>query len=715
MSIKHYLSIILVIPFLLASTRSADGKVSQPDASLAQAYITAVYQTGNLEEPTFTPIWTEGARSSATAAAPTVTETPVVIETPTATASPADPVPSPTPVPALTPTPTPLPLRLDVVEPLSLNQTTGGTITLLGEGFEEGLVVRLVGYGLLDSSCISSSIVHAEVPAGTTAGAYSIQVILTDGRQTNLEAALTILEPTDPVEPLPSPTPTPDMRQPALIVCGQTASLDKIKPGDEFSLTVTICNAGGLGIRDGMLSFEGLGFLTIGDKAHRFGEISPAGASSFTQLIRVPASAGPGMLAIEIVIQANDENGVLHSFKGSAMIEISAPATSPGEGSPPQAPRLVVVATETTPGIVTTSQPFELLLKVKNLGGRANQVMFKAVPDVVAGPVKGTESAYFDSIPAGAEVTVNLPLALWSQVQPGYYEISISVEYSISSGQPGSQEIKGGLEVLADASQRARVVVLSYHVKPDFVSQGDRLELVIQVFNVGGKKANQVAINLGGSPEGLKPFSPAGSGNLRYLPGLEPGETAEVSYSLIVDGKAEARAYNLAVDFSYEGDGEAVYSETQVISLLVQNRAIFRTGFYREVSFGTVGQQLRLPIELVNLSPARFNVANVVVSCRQIDFSIREAFAGKMESGGVFSLDATGIPQQGGQALIEITINYLDDFNQPQSTTQTLELEIREQSLSYNPVKEQQSETPPKEDFWQMLVRFLRGLFGLGS
>jgi hypothetical protein len=670
---------------------------------LSGSVMTAYGQDG-VEEPGVTP--TEAPTGTPTSL-PTSTPTPLPTITPT-------PVLTLTPTPTLPPQPTPtlIPLGLNSVEPASVIREEGGVITVLGTGFAEGIAVRLVGYGLLDTTCANPNMARAVVPAGVPDGVYALQVTRMDGETAVLDAALTVTASIVSPTPLPEPTSTPDFRLPALLVCGVSTSSSSIRPGDEFSVNLVICNAGGLGVKDGMVLIDSQSLIPVGDNGHGFGEIPPGGSITTVQRLRVPASAAPGIALVEVNMQVNDLRGVLHTFQGSTPVEIAAKPVPVGGGGTQQ-PRFSILSVETNPADLSPGSHFDISFRLMNTGGKASQVIFKAVPDTVFAQVKGSESVLVESLPAGEEVVVHLPLSIRNHVQVGYYEMTLSVDYG--GGQPGSIELKHGLEITADTSIRPRLVVLEYRVEPGFVSQGDRLEMTLVVANLGGAPANQVMINLGGTPDRLRPFSPVNSGNVRYLPGLEPGKSAQVTFTLLVDGRAEARAYNLGVELTCGGGQEDQFKEEQVISLLVQNRPFFQAGFYREVNFGIVGQQVRLPVEIANLSPARFNVLSVALTSHQIDFNNGEVFVGKMESGSVFSMDTTGVPRQAGRAVIEITINYLDDFNQPQSVVKTLALEVNERNMPQAPVKEQPVEITVPENFWQAVLRFIRGLFGLGS
>ena len=94
---------------------------------------------------------------------------------------------------------------------------------------------------------------------------------------------------------------------------------------------------------------------------------------------------------------------------------------------------------------------------------------------------------------------------------------------------------------------------------------------------------------------------------------------------------------------------------------------------------------------------------------------------GALDPGGYFTLDAIVIPDQPGPLQLVVTVDYTDDFNQPQVITQTLNVEVMEGG----PVVGHGGEGPgvpgdggppsAPETFLQKVWRFILGLLGLDS
>ncbi|RME35368.1 MAG: hypothetical protein D6793_07375, partial [Thermoflexia bacterium] len=95
-------------------------------------------------------------------------------------------------------------LALTGAEPRTLLSTTGGTLSIYGSGFTTATVVRLVGYGLLDTTFVHPGALRAVVPPGVPPGVYTLEVS-ESGYSATLPAALTIVAPTA----VPTPTPVP--------------------------------------------------------------------------------------------------------------------------------------------------------------------------------------------------------------------------------------------------------------------------------------------------------------------------------------------------------------------------------------------------------------------------------------------------------------------------------------------------------------------------
>ena len=134
---------------------------------------------------------------------------------------------------------------------------------------------------------------------------------------------------------------------------------------------------------------------------------------------------------------------------------------------------------------------------------------------------------------------------------------------------------------------------------------------------------------------------------------------------------------------------------------------------------GLVGQPLDLPIEVVNIGRSLVNISTISLSSSALSFENGSAYIGPLDGGTSGSLDGLAIPNEGGDVDVVVTVNYLDDFNQPQTFVQTLTVNVEEpfvpdEETAVSP-SDASEETPEDEGFLGTLWRFVRGMLGLGS
>ena len=131
-------------------------------------------------------------------------------------------------------------------------------LSVLGTNFTDGAQVRLIGFGLLQTTYINSGALTAVLPAILPPGTYDVQVMDPLGGNAKSPDQLTVvppvptpvptmepLPPTD-IPPTPEPTepPTPVPGQPSLVVRNFSAEPATIAPGDTATLRFDVYNQG---------------------------------------------------------------------------------------------------------------------------------------------------------------------------------------------------------------------------------------------------------------------------------------------------------------------------------------------------------------------------------------------------------------------------------------------------------------------------------------
>jgi len=202
---------------------------------------------------------------------------------------------------------------------------------------------------------------------------------------------------------------------------------------------------------------------------------------------------------------------------------------------------------------------------------------------------------------------------------------------------------------------------------------------------------------------------------------LPVGGALTADQNLIVNVSTNPGAYPLKISFTYVDDKNTIFTDDQVITLLVYGPPKLEISFYRDPGAFPAGMPNMLPLQLVNLGRKSALLGNMKVTGEGADFSNNVILIGNLDAGGFFPLDATVIPYQVGALDLTITVSYTDDFNQTQQFVQNLSLEVIEAPIEGpgfegEPGTEGGVEPPAApESFWQKVVRFFRGLIGLDS
>lgn len=528
--------------------------------------------------------------------------TPTMTITPTATVTVA---------PSSTPPPTAVPIVLTAIEPGRMSTETGGTLTVYGGGFTPGSVIRVVSFGVLQTTYVNNEVLTGILPPGLPLGRYNIQVGLgaQDGPNAVLEGALEIFGPT----PTPAPTNTP---------------------------------------------------IPTATTAYVFGQ-----------------------------------------------------------------PQLAIQAARTSPASLTPGQPFELTLALANLGNwTAIDIELALQSSDLAIPASGSSVQILPRIGVEEVITTTLSLVLRDGVAAGPQNLGFNINFFDINGRAYSTQPTVGLNVGQGATAtptpgpaEPRLVLTTYEVDPASLQPGTRFDLKLLITNVGDETAEDVLLTLGGSGGAqLKPFALVNSGNVRFIEELAADEMMELVVTMLVDGTAVSGVYNLPLDFSY---GNSARVDAQVVNLLVEKAPQLQVGFYRATGPGFVGQPLDLPVEVVNISRSLLNVSTLTISSPGLTVENNAIYIGPLDGGTSGSLDGVIVPEAGGPLDIIVSVNYLDDFNQPQIFEDTLTIQV--EGLDEPPeltedgeVVEIDGETavpPEEESFGQLLWRFIRGLLGLGS
>ncbi len=448
----------------------------------------------------------------------------------------------------------------------------------------------------------------------------------------------------------------------------------------------------------------------------------------------------------------------------SSQSSLAAPSRqTPDTPSPPPAPTntpsaydrpfIVLLAYRAGSYSVTPGQEFDLAFRLGNPGGQTafNVVATFATGDFVPRGNGGVVAAGI--IGAGASTWYSQPLTASPSLMAGKLgTIQLSVSYTNSAGDPYSEVFTLSLPIgsaprpagpvptrTPTPGPRPQLLIRAYHTDIDLLTPGARFRLDLEVHNLGGTTARRITMILGGGSSSggaagtpgaggdgglsgasgdFSRFAPVGSSNVQFLGDLPAQQSLLVSQDLIVNGTTEPGAYTIRVTFAYGDERGSNLTDDQVITLLVLSPPLLDISFYRPLDPAFAGQPVVLPVQIVNLGRKSVILGRMEVTAQGAEMTNNSMLVGYLDPGGYFTLDATALPTEPGPLQVRVTVNYLDDFNQPQSVEQSLLVEVMEPPTppeGEGEVIPGGGEPLPPETFWQILVRAFLGFLGLDS
>lgn len=485
------------------------------------------------------------------------------------------------------------------------------------------------------------------------------------------------------------------------------------------------------------------------------GALSTSRVSNTVLTVVVPAGIAPGTYGMS-VINANSE--VPPIVKANVLTVTGATSTPAATAF--VRPLLTVQSYGASSATITpgTDLDFEMTFLNSGQSGATNIVVTFPVGDFTPRVTGGVRSVR--NLGPGESEKVYQPLtANKSMAGNSTASLVVSVAYTDANGQsytetftlsfPVTPPSSGGVSATSTPTPtptqrvvlRPQLLITAYATDVELLVPGTRFTLLLSIQNLGAADARRITMIAGGGTAGggsggdgtptgpggvsgsggdFSKFAPIDSSNVQSLGDLAVGETFSAEQTFVVNATTTAGAYPMEFSFIYTAENGS-YTDDQVITLLVYELPQVDMSLYRDPGPFFQFQPNLLPVQIVNLGRKTSVLGNmrVTASSGGVTFANNIILVGNLDPGGFFTLDATVIPELPGPLELQITVDYTDDFNQQRTITDTVTVEVIE-SIPVDPGDgggEGPIEPPPPEPetFWDKVLRFIRGLFGLDS
>ena len=465
----------------------------------------------------------------------------------------------------------------------------------------------------------------------------------------------------------------------------------------------------------------------------------PAGISSGNHTITVSLSGGPAT--------------------GSATLSVQSPTPvppTPTSAPAPFARPQFVVRSSNIKGDVKKGANITLKVVVENVGqamaygAQAVYTSTDLIPTKTGGLVAVGSVAYDDEVDVSQTFYVSSELygavVIVVDLTMTYYDekgTSYSDKFTLSIPVNATPVYSGpGVATSTPTSVKSsQLVITGYSSNVDPLQPGQQFKLSLTVKNVGNANAQRITMIVGGGSSGggsLTPqpggvsagggdfanFAPVGASNVQSLGDIKAGDKLQAVQNLIVNVSTNPGAYPMKVTFSYLNDKNEIINDEQVITLLVYSLPNLNVSFYRPPDPFFAGQTGMLPIQVVNVGKRLAVFGDIKIETEGGTVENGTSLVGSLDAGGYFTLDAMLTPDQPGTMSLDITIDYIDDFNQARTIEKTLEVEVSD-AVVEEFVDPSMSGGGGGGEFGGMgveeetvlhkIFRFIKGLFGLDS
>jgi hypothetical protein len=414
----------------------------------------------------------------------------------------------------------------------------------------------------------------------------------------------------------------------------------------------------------------------------------------------------------------------------------------------------VVISSYSADAIAQTGKKFTVSIRFSN-SGTLNAINTQAVftsSDVVPTTTGGVLA--LGSIPMGGSadatqtfltaystagkrvVVIDVALTYYDDDGTSYtdkFTLSVTAKNeSTSGGTSGGGG--GGYVAPTPSGNTAQLVITGYSTDVDPLQPGQKFKLGITVQNMGRTSAKRVTMIMGGgssdsgsgTPQAggvsggsgeFTNFAPLGTSNVQALGEISAGANLQVWQNLVVNVSTNPGAYPVKITFSYINSKGEMVNDEQVITLLVYSLPNLDVSFYSPPQPFFVGQPGPLPIQIVNLGKRAMILGNMKIETAGGMVEPATALVGSIDAGGYFPFDAMLTPGEAGPLVLNITIEYTDDFNQPRAVTKILEVTVEESFVdpTMEGMEGEGGFVMAEETFLQKVWRFVLGVFGLDS
>lgn len=282
---------------------------------------------------------------------------------------------------------------------------------------------------------------------------------------------------------------------------------------------------------------------------------------------------------------------------------------------------------------------------------------------------------YPGSMNAGQVIEFMYPLRLSKKATVGVKQVDFTVTYRNGDGELKSGTVslfvnvrKGLTAASGDAEASVpRLIIESYSLSSDKIYAGETFDLNFELRNTSSSENIQnIQIRVKDADTTATVVPASGGSNSLYVSKISRGENSSQKISLQTAPDAEAKAYTLSLEFTYEASStNAAHTTTETISIPILQKIRLKCDdpvIYDEM--GWIDSSCSMYVRMYNMG--RSSIYNCMVDVEGQGLKMEESFfGGTLAPGATLSADFSVIPSEAGDIQGEIIISYEDVYGEP--------------------------------------------------
>lgn len=325
-------------------------------------------------------------------------------------------------------------------------------------------------------------------------------------------------------------------------------------------------------------------------------------------------------------------------------------------------PAMTVKMEKYDPIPVEPGNAFDVWIGFDNKGSSSEQIRVRPVSAFPFIPI--TESVEVGVVPENEKVLAHFLIK--TDVTALSKDYNLTFEY-----QQG--DTKWWIQTTSSIQVRtagASVSIQSYELSPKEIAPGGIATLTLLIENTGRTTVKDIDIDI----DLQNTFSPIGSGTIKRLAALLPGEKESVSFSLVADPAAEPRMYTFPLVLSYSDDRNNKYTKSMSVSAGV-NAVPDILLIVDDISRNE--EEITVTLKVINRGtiPVKYVTGTLLPGTYTLQSPAETKYLGNIDSDDFEQISWT-FSTQGNTLSLPVEVTYKDSYNKDFTKTQTITIPV---------------------------------------